>query len=274
MIPCMLPRAFAILILALIPAAPAALRAQAMGASQLTDSVQRLADRTWQTGDIGEADSALALLRTAIEASPDDAALLHFRGYVWYRKATVLTANKHKREALVALDSAERSLEASFHTLPWPETPALRAAVLGQRIAAGGGAFAAMRLGPRSNKLMDRAAENGPANPRVFLLRGIGAFYKPGIFGGGMSRATEELEKALALFENDQPAPAAPGWGLSEAYTWLGQVYARQGRIADARAAYSRALEADPGNDLVRSTLLPRLPSDTAPPAHWTRRDR
>lgn len=267
MIPSMLLRAFAILTLALIPASPAALRCQALGASQLADSVQLLADRTWQTGDITAADSALALLRTALEASPDDAALLHFRGYVWYRKATVLTANKQKKEALAALDSAERALEASFPSLPWPETPALRAAVLGQRIAAGGGVFAAMRLGPRSNKLMDKAAEHGPANPRVFLLRGIGAFHKPGMFGGGMSKATEELEKALALFENDQPDPAAPAWGLSEAYTWLGQVYAREGRIADARAAFARALEADPRNDLVRSTLLPGLPSDTTPPA-------
>ena len=267
MIPSMFFRALSVLSLALIPATPAALRAQALAESQLTDSVQRLADRTWQTGDICEADSALALLRAALDASPDDAALLHFRGYVWYRKAIVLTANKRKREALLALDSAERSLEASFHTLPWPETPALRAAVLGQRIAAGGGAFAAIRLGPRSNKLMDKAAEHGPANPRVFLLRGIGAFYKPGVFGGGMSKATEELEKALMLFESDQPAPRAPGWGLSEVYTWLGQVYAREGRIADARAAYSRALEAEPGNDLVRSTVLPRLPSDTTPQA-------
>jgi tetratricopeptide (TPR) repeat protein len=264
----MLRRAFAILILSLTPATAAVLRAQALGTSQLADSVQLLADRTWQTGDTGAADSALALLRVALEASPDDAVLLHFRGYVWYRKATVLTANKQKREANVALDSAERSLEASFRTLPWPETSALRAAVLGQRIAAGGGAFAAMRLGPRSNKLMDKAAENGPANPRVFLLRGISAFYKPGVFGGGMSKATEELEKALALFENDQPEPQAPAWGLSETYTWLGQAYARQGRVADARAAYARAIDADPENQLVRSTLLPRLPSETTPPAH------
>jgi hypothetical protein len=57
----------------------------------------------------------------------------------------------------------------------------------------------------------------GPANPRVFLLQAWQAEGTPRSMGGGAARARELVMKALALFDNDHPAPLAPDWGRTQA---------------------------------------------------------
>jgi tetratricopeptide (TPR) repeat protein len=93
-------------------------------------------------------------------------------------------------------------------------------------------------------------------------VRGIGAIYKPRLFGGGLDRAAADLRKAIELFERDDPRPPAPAWGRGEAWIWLGQTLARQGDPAEARAAYVTALEYEPENAWLREVLLPALDSD------------
>jgi Flp pilus assembly protein TadD len=131
--------------------------------------------------------------------------------------------------------------------------------VYGQLIALNPNPLNAMRLGPKADKEMERAAALGPSNPRVFLLRGVGAMFKPSMFGGGLDKAEKDLKKAIELFPADKPEAPAPAWGHSEAWAWLGQVYAKQDRAPDARAAYNKALELQPDYGWVRNVLLPDL---------------
>ena len=142
------------------------------------------------------------------------------------------------------------------------ETFALRSSVLGQRIQASGNPLAGMRFGPASSSQMDRAVELGPNNPRVWFLKGVGALYTPAMWGGGVDKAEQFLLKALALFERDRPVPPNPAWGLGDTYVFLGQVYQRQKKIEEARAAYKKALELQPENSWVRESLLPGLDKD------------
>ena len=239
----------------LLCSAPAAAQPRE-GAERWADSVRAAIDSAAVHGDIEALVAAGALAERALAAFPDDPLLLHYRGYAVYREA-VLRRERQGEDVDALLDEAQKLLERSAELQPLPETYAVLASVLGQKI--GSNPLRGMILGPRSNAAMDRALELGPENPRAWLMKGISAIFTPRLFGGGLERAEEALRQALAHFETDSPAPPAPAWGHDEAWAWLGEVYRRTDRHAEAREAYMKALEIEPQNGWVREVLLPAL---------------
>ncbi|MGH7554781.1 MAG: tetratricopeptide repeat protein [Longimicrobiales bacterium] len=226
------------------------------GAARWADSARRAIEPAYLAGDTTALAEVRVLLERALTTYPNDALLLHYQGYVDYRDLS-LRMGRWRQDVGQLLDEAERSLEASSEAKAMPETFALLSSVIGQKI--GSNPLRGMTLGPRSSRLMERALEAGPNNPRVWLLRGIGAKFTPKMFGGGAERAEEYLERAAALFENDAPPPPLPAWGKGEVWAWLGQVYAEDGRGQEARTAYMKALQLEPDNGWVRDVLLPGL---------------
>ncbi len=231
---------------------------QLTGRDRWADSARREIEAGSAAGDMERLQSARAMLERALTAFPNDALLLHYQGYEFYREATLMQGMKRdEKEIRAVLEAAEETFARSAKKLDMAETHALRSSVIGQSI--GSNPLRGMTLGPKSNSAMDRAVELGPNNPRVWLMRGISAMFTPGMFGGGDDKAEEFLTKAVTLFATDKPAPPAPSWGYAEAHIWLGQLRQKQGRIADARKAYTTALEIQPDNQWVRNVLLPGL---------------
>jgi tetratricopeptide (TPR) repeat protein len=228
------------------------------GRDKWADSARVEIEAATAAGDLDRLREAGAFLERALTALPDEPLLLHYLGYARYREATLLQGMKRDEdEYRPLLEAAESLLDRSAAKLPLAETYAIRSSVIGQLI--GSSPLRGMTLGRKSSSAMDRALELGPNNPRVWLLRGIGAMFTPALFGGGVDKAEEYLTKSLSLFPGDTPALAMPAWGHAEAYIWLGQVYKRRDRIDDARQAYTRALELQPDNGWVRHVLLPGL---------------
>lgn len=233
--------------------------AQSSAAVKWADSANKLIEVGIASEQSAGLDQAIALLDRVLTVTPNEGVLLHYKGYALYRKAnTIMGDEKKKAEAKALLEEADDALESSLKTLAWPESYALRASVTGQMIGLGN-PMSGMILGPRSESQMDKAIELGPKNPRVFMLKGVGTMFKPGMFGGGADKAEKELLKAIELFASDRPVAPAPAWGHAEVYAWLGQAYAQQDKITEARAAYQKALELDPGNGWVVHVLLPAL---------------
>lgn len=225
--------------------------------SAVVDSLRPIIDRALLTGRLVDFDDAIGFVDRHLSVTPGEPVLLHYRGFALFRKASILTStHTGSKAARMMLEEADRALDQSSRTLAWPETLALRAAVAGQLIGSSG-PFGALRLGPRSAKLLDQAVARGGDNPRVWLLKGISSLYAPKLFGGNPEKAERALQRALLLFKSDRSTSPAPWWGYAEAYGWLGQAYARQGRSADARAAYLHALELQPGNIWITQMLLP-----------------
>ena len=229
----------------------------------VADSARREIDAAAARADRARLIAARALLDRALTAYPDDALLLHYKGYALWREAAIVLGTAEPRDARPLLQEADRVLERSAERQPMPETYALRASVTGQLIGTSRNPIDGMRLGPRSSSLMERATEAGPRNPRVWFLHGMSAMYTPGLFGGGLDKAEQSLQKALALFPGDAPAPPLPDWGEADVHIYLGQVYAKQGRRDEARAAYQRALALQPENPWVLRVLLPALEKAT-----------
>jgi tetratricopeptide (TPR) repeat protein len=218
------------------------------------DSVRHEIDRAVMLGDA--ARLAGSRDHSALTTAKDDAWTLHYRGYTFYREAA-LRAQHGDGSSGPLLDRARTALERSLALQPIAESHALLSSVLGQMI--GKNIFKGMTLGPKSTEQMDRAVTLAPKNPRVWLLRGIGAIYQPSAFGGGMDKAETYLRRAIELFPDDHPSSPAPSWGQADAYAWLGQVLAKRKDMSGARAAYAQALAIEPENHWVRTTLLPAL---------------
>ena len=227
------------------------------GAGKWADSAAREIDAATDAGDVTRLRSAKTLLDRALVAFPDDALLLHYKGYELHREASLQEGLGHRADVEPLLDEARTVLEKSLAIKPMPETYALLSSVLGRSI--GFHPLKAMFLGPESGSQMTSAIALGPNNPRVWLLRGIGAMFTPAQFGGGLSEAEKHLKKAAELFGSDHPVPPAPSWGKAETYAWLGQIYQKQNRPADATAAYNNALAIDPQFNWVRNVLLPSV---------------
>lgn len=246
---------------AILAVTPLALAAQATtGAARWADSVRITLDRAVIRGNVAQMAAARGIAERALLAFPDDAMLLHYQGVALWREAQMIRGRGTRESGDASQAMMERAigiLQRSDAARPMPETKAVIASAYG--VLAGGGMRAAMRNGPRANVAEDDAKEMAPNNPRVLLVSGISAFYKPAAFGGGKDKARAAITRAIAAFANDHPAAPLPAWGYAEAYAWLGQIEADAGNTAAARSAYQRALELEPEYNWVRQVLLPAL---------------
>lgn len=223
------------------------------GAARWADSARRLIDRGDITGDTARIAAGAGVARKALTAFPNDPVLLHYLGYAEYRLAQRLDGDAARDR----FEAAVTSLEASAAVRPVAETYALIASAKGSMI--GDSMLRGMRLGPQATAAEDRARELSPGNPRLLLLTGVSAMFKPSAFGGGDDRAYERLTKAIKAFETERVAPPMPAWGHAEAWAWLGQLELKRGRPDAARAAYDRAIAIEPDYAWVAYVLKPAL---------------
>ncbi len=151
--------------------------------------------------------------------------------------------------ALLAENVAARDTDVEAH--------ALLGAVFGMKI--GSSTWRGMTLGRRAARAFEAARAVDERNPRFLLLKGIDAFHRPAMFGGGPERAEAWFRSAIGHFEAQPPDLPWPNWGLLDARAWLGQTLARRGDPDGAREQYESALEAAPDYAFVRHVLLPAL---------------
>jgi tetratricopeptide (TPR) repeat protein len=229
-------------------------------ATAMADSIRVAIEAGVDNGDINAIESASALAERALAAHGGDALIQHYRAYALYRAGTMVLGTAEAGKARPYFDRARDILEPLAKQTGIPETQALLASVYGMQIAtAKVPMWSGMRLGSKSNEAMEKAVNQGPNNPRVWLMRGIGAFNTPSSFGGGVDKAESYLKKAVELFGADAPAPPLPAWGRADAHIWLGQVYAKQKKVDSARAQYTAALALQPRNAWISQVLVPAL---------------
>ena len=225
------------------------------GAARWADTVRISIERANLRGTVADLAAAGALADRALTAFPDDGLLLHYRAYALYRQAQ--QSQPESDETTAMTKRAIELLERSHAVRPMAETQALLSASLGTLAASG--MVAGMRYGPASSAARESAAELGPNNPRVLLLAAISYWFTPKMWGGGEDKGYATMQRAIAAFAADRPARPFPAWGAAEAQAWLGQMEVKRGNIAAARAAWTKALELEPGYAWVSRVLLPSI---------------
>lgn len=236
------------------------LLAAAPAAAQPADSLIAQGKRLLQQGaDQGEA-ALMQQARAAFERASADAGaapLAHYyAGLTGYR---LLYAPERPAEKIDLIDDAIAHLDqATAQDADFADAHALRSSMLGQKIAEQW--YKGPFLGPKADDAMERAKTLAPENPRVVLLEAIGAFNKPGMFGGDKEKALGGFRKAAQLFEQETAAdPLAPQWGHDEAYAWIGIAHVDAGRPAEARQAFEQALAINPDYGWVKNVLMPKV---------------
>lgn len=102
----------------------------------------------------------------------------------------------------------------------------------------------ALKYGRCARESIDRAIQLDPRSARAYLSRGIGNYYLPPAFGGGVELAIRDFQKAAEL----DPKSA-------DSYLWLGIALRKAHRNADARKEIAKSLELNPNRIWARQQL-------------------
>ena len=215
--------------------------AQGNAPAKWADTISAEIEKAQIASDSAALAAAVALASRVAIAYPTDGLILHYQGYALYRQALL---QQQSQDASPTLERARETLSKSLNTRVLPETHILLSAIDGQLI--GRNPSRAMELGMQSQASTTSALRSGPANPRVWLVRGQGAIFTPSEYGGGLDVAEEYLKRSVELFSSDSPKPGEPAWGKAEAFVWLGQVYEKKGDKAKAAEMYRKAVEVSP----------------------------
>ena len=170
----------------------------------------------------------------AEQAAASDAAA-HYRAALAYSYLAEVAQELRdkdgvKRAAEAGIRSAERAVAlkpdvAEYHRL--------LGTLYGQIVPVN--LLAGLSYGKKAQDAIARAIERDPKLAAAYISRGVGNYYLPSAFGGGIDLAIRDFQKAIELNPKSD-----------EAYLWLGLAMRKSGRNADARSAFSKSLQLNP----------------------------
>ncbi|GEM_PF-757733 len=231
--------------------------------------VKTLIANAYRTMNIEELTQAGQFVVSRLSGQPTDPLLLYYAGLVefhlgfihYLRPETRQTSLPHFDKAIDFLGKSARIDSASA------EAYLLLGAVYGFKI--GLSPENAPSLGLHSDRSLAKARQLDSTNPRLALVEGISALYKPAALGGGKDAALERFHTALRFFRNDRASiPTLPDWGLDDAYAWIVRVHLSSDQLEEAERFIREALTVNPENTYVRTVLLPRLEARRKPRDH------
>ena len=156
------------------------------------------------------------------------------------------------------LDMAQTELERAVELDPdFADAYALLCGVYGMKAS---GMFSGIKYGKKANQALAKAQKLDPQNPRMYLIDGMGNYYKPKLFGGGIVNAQEAILTSLNLFESHSSEnEIAPDWGKAEAHAWLANIFFSLNNNEKSHEHILKALTIAPNFVWVNEELLPQI---------------
>ena len=234
--------------------------------AQPADSLLLQAKQMLRTGEMESNTDKIQQARVMFEraTSDDDLATLahYYAAYAAHQLVGLLSGSDSDtpgRELLDHIDYAIHHLEVTSQRDPsFADGWALLASVYGRKISLR--PLSGMTLGPKSNRAQKTAIELAPDNPRVVLLKAVGDYNTPRMWGGDKKRAMDGFHQAAVLYQEEVVMdPLQPSWGHATVYAWLGTAYMDENNLPEARKALEKALEIDPELGWVKYGLMPSL---------------
>lgn len=156
-----------------------------------------------------------------------------------------------KPEAAMAAEAgivvARRLVDSSPRTA---ESHRILGTLCGQIIPAN--LMSAFKYGLCAREEIDAALRLDPRSAWAYLGRGVGNYYLPESFGGGVDKAIEDFRYAAKLQPN-----------LADAWLWLGISLRKKGDVGSAKKALERAKELAPARIWIRKQFE-KTPSGAA----------
>jgi tetratricopeptide (TPR) repeat protein len=104
--------------------------------------------------------------------------------------------------------------------------------------------LAALKYGKCALDSVNKALQLNPNFAEGYLSHGVGNYYLPPSFGGGVDLAVKDFEKAIQLNPK-----------LAEAYLWLGIAERKLNHNAEARKAFAKSIELNPNRIWAKQQL-------------------
>jgi tetratricopeptide (TPR) repeat protein len=188
-------------------------------------------------------ERSIAALTAAAEKAPNNAdaqyRLALASSYLAEVSLELRDKAQAQRAAQSGVQSAERAIKLNSGVAEYYR---VLGTLCGQVIPAN--VLAGLAYGKRAQEAVNKAIQLDPKSARAWLARGVGNYYLPPAFGGGTKLAVDNFRKAIEL----DPKSA-------EAWLWLGLGLRKENRNAEARRAFSKAVELDPGRVWAKQQL-------------------
>ncbi len=198
--------------------------------------------------DRGYLQRATAALEAAAAKSPDDAQAQYRLAAAESYAAEVALELKDKE---AAKNAAERGIAAAEKAVALQprvaENHRILGTLCGQAVPAS--VVLVLKYGRCARASIDKAIELDPKSARAYLSRGVGNYYLPPAFGGGIDLAIRDFQKALDLDPR-----------LADAHLWLGIALRKAHRNAEARKEITLSLALNP-NRLWAKQQLEKTPA-------------
>ncbi len=167
----------------------------------------------------------VAKLERAASARPTDWLPRYYQARAYLRMGFAMYQSTDEQKD-AAFDQADAALDAAgkLSGADQAELLILRAYVFQGRIMVSPMTRGMVYTG-RVAEALAAARKLSPDNPRLYLVLGNDAYFRPAMFGGGPDKAKPLFEKSKALFATFRPATVlSPNWGENTATARLADV--------------------------------------------------
>jgi len=188
-------------------------------------------------------ETAARELSADAQKAPNDAEAQYRAALASSYLAEVGLEVRDKSQAQRAAEEGIRSAERAIALKPSnAEYHRILGTLCGQVIPAN--VLLALSYGKRARDAIDKALSLDPHSSKAYLARGVGNYYLPPAFGGGLDLAIRDFERAIELDNKS-----------AEAHLWLGLALRKQNQNAKARQAFTKSLELNPNRVWAKQQL-------------------
>lgn len=144
-----------------------------------------------------------------------------------------------KNAAQAGMDAAGKAVSLKANS---SEYQRILGTLCGQMVSSS--SLAGLKYGKCALESVDKAIELDPKSSMAYVSHGVGNYYLPPAFGGGMELAVKDFRKAVELNPKN-----------SDAWLWLGIALRRSNQAAEAQKAFERSLELNPNRVWAKQQL-------------------
>jgi len=193
-------------------------------------------------------ESLVAASAAAAKARPKDADAQYQLALAHSYLAEVAIEVHDKPRAFAAAEAGIQAAERAVDLNPnSAEYNRILGTLCGQAVSSAG--LAGLRHGRCALESIDKAVQLDPKSSNAYLSHGVGMYYLPSAFGGGVDVAMRDFRKAIALNPNS-----------ADAWLWLGIALRKTNQPVEARKAIEKSLELNP-NRLWAKQQLDKTPA-------------
>jgi tetratricopeptide (TPR) repeat protein len=144
-----------------------------------------------------------------------------------------------KNAAQAGMDAANKAVSMKGDSAEYQR---ILGTLCGQMVSSS--SLAGLKYGKCALDSVDKALELDPKSSMAYLSHGVGNYYLPQAFGGGIELAIKDFRKAIDLNPKN-----------ADAWLWLGVALRRSNQPAEAQKAFAKSLEINPNRVWAREQL-------------------